>query len=87
MDVGETGRLQPGKKFLQRLVTQLNKADSNANNRELRTFGTFGTLGGFIHIQIEEKEDWEGRKYKKEVPIFPRYHQWDVVVNSTQCQF
>ena len=33
----------------------------------------------FMHLQIEEKEDWEGRKYKKETLIFPRYHQWDVV--------
>ena len=36
-------------------------------------------LGRFIHLQIEEKEDWEGRKYKQETMIFPRYHQWDVV--------
>ena len=36
-------------------------------------------LGRFVHLQIEEKEDWEGRKYKKEALIFPRYHQWDVV--------
>jgi len=36
-------------------------------------------LGQFIHLQIEEKENWEGRKYQKETMIFPRYHQWDVV--------
>jgi len=36
-------------------------------------------LARFIHLEIEEKEDWEGRKYKKETLIFPRYHQWDVV--------
>lgn len=36
-------------------------------------------LARFVHLQIEEKEDWEGRKYKKESMIFPRYHQWDVV--------
>ncbi|MGO2331708.1 MAG: type I restriction endonuclease subunit R [Pseudoalteromonas nigrifaciens] len=36
-------------------------------------------LGSFVHLQIEDKEDWEGRKYKKETLIFPRYHQWDVV--------
>ncbi len=36
-------------------------------------------LARFMHLQIEEKEDWEGRKYKKETLIFPRYHQWDVV--------
>ncbi|MEI4768011.1 DEAD/DEAH box helicase family protein, partial [Acinetobacter nosocomialis] len=36
-------------------------------------------IGRFVHLQIEEKEDWEGRKYKKELLIFPRYHQWNVV--------
>ena len=36
-------------------------------------------LSRFMHLQIEEKEDWEGRKSKKETLIFPRYHQWDVV--------
>ena len=36
-------------------------------------------LAHYVHLQIEEKEDWEGRKYKKETLIFPRYHQWDVV--------
>lgn len=36
-------------------------------------------VGRFIHLQIDEKEDWEGRKYKVESLIFPRYHQWDVV--------
>lgn len=36
-------------------------------------------LARFVHLQIEEKEDWEGRKFKKETLIFPCYHQWDVV--------
>jgi type I restriction enzyme R subunit len=36
-------------------------------------------LGRFVHLQIEEKEDWQGRKFKAESLIFPRYHQWDVV--------
>lgn len=36
-------------------------------------------LARYIHLEIDEKEDWEGRKYKKETMIFPRYHQWDVV--------
>ena len=36
-------------------------------------------LARFVHLQIEDKEDWEGRKYKKESLIFPRYHQWNVV--------
>ncbi|WP_434631281.1 type I restriction endonuclease subunit R [Chromobacterium sp. CV08] len=36
-------------------------------------------LGRYVHLKIEEKEDWEGRKVRKESMIFPRYHQWDVV--------
>ncbi|WP_372836031.1 type I restriction endonuclease subunit R, partial [Pontibacterium sp.] len=36
-------------------------------------------LARFIHLKIEEKEDWQGVKSKKESMIFPRYHQWDVV--------
>ena len=36
-------------------------------------------LARYVHLQIEELENWEGRKYKKETLIFPRYHQWDVV--------
>ena len=46
-------------------------------------------LARFVHLQIEEKEDWEGRKYKKETLIFPRYHQWDVVsqlVNAARTE-
>nr|WP_320010813.1 DEAD/DEAH box helicase family protein [uncultured Desulfobulbus sp.] len=36
-------------------------------------------LGRYIHLQIEEKEEWDGTKIRKETMIFPRYHQWDVV--------
>lgn len=36
-------------------------------------------LARFMHLQVEDKEDFEGRKTKKETMIFPRYHQWDVV--------
>lgn len=46
-------------------------------------------LARYIHLQIEEKEDWEGRKYKKETMIFPRYHQWDVVnqlINTSKAE-
>ncbi len=42
-------------------------------------------LARFVHLQIEEKEDWEGRKYKKETLIFPRYHQWDVVTKLVEA--
>ncbi|MFT3741460.1 MAG: DEAD/DEAH box helicase family protein [Gammaproteobacteria bacterium] len=46
-------------------------------------------LARFIHLQIEEKEDGKGLKYKKETLIFPRYHQWDVVtklVNAARTE-
>ena len=46
-------------------------------------------LARFVHLQIEEKESWEGRKFKKETMIFPRYHQWDVVnklVDAARCE-
>jgi type I restriction enzyme, R subunit len=36
-------------------------------------------LARFVHLEIKEKEDWDGRKFKQEAMIFPRYHQWDVV--------
>lgn len=36
-------------------------------------------LGRYIHLQKEQKETFEGRKYTKETLIFPRYHQWDAV--------
>ncbi len=36
-------------------------------------------LARFVHLEIVEKEDWQGKKFKKETLIFPRYHQWDVV--------
>lgn len=36
-------------------------------------------LARYIHLQIEEKEGWEGLRYKEEKMIFPRFHQWDVV--------
>ena len=48
-------------------------------NEVLLPSNLLAILGHFVHLQIEEKEDWQGRKYKKESLIFPRYHQWDVV--------
>lgn len=48
-------------------------------NEVLQPNNLLNILDRFAHLQIEEKEDWEGRKYKKETLIFPRYHQWDVV--------
>ena len=32
-------------------------------------------LSRFIHLQVEEKFDEDGRKFKKETLVFPRYHQ------------
>lgn len=48
-------------------------------NEVLLPDNLLNVLSRFVHLQIDEKEDWEGRKYKKETLIFPRYHQWDVV--------
>lgn len=36
-------------------------------------------LARFVHLQIEEKRDDQGRKVKKETLIFPRYHQLEAV--------
>jgi len=36
-------------------------------------------IGRFLHLQEQEKEDIEGRKYIKKTLIFPRFHQLDVV--------
>jgi type I restriction enzyme R subunit len=33
----------------------------------------------FVHLQVEEKRDDQGRKVKKETLIFPRYHQLEAV--------
>ena len=46
-------------------------------------------LGRFVHLQQEEKEDWQGRRYTKETMIFPRFHQWDAVnrlVNAARAE-
>ena len=36
-------------------------------------------LGRYIHLQVEEKEQFDGSIVKKETLIFPRYHQWSAV--------
>ena len=36
-------------------------------------------LARFIHLQINEKRDYKGRKFKTETMIFPRYHQLEAV--------
>ena len=48
-------------------------------NEVLLPTNLLNILARFVHLQIDEKEDWQGRKFKKESLIFPRYHQWDVV--------
>lgn len=48
-------------------------------NEVLQPDNLLNILARFVHLEIQEKEDWEGRKSKKETLIFPRYHQWDVV--------
>ncbi|MEI2265444.1 type I restriction endonuclease subunit R [Erwinia sp. CGal63] len=56
-----------------------NYATSYLWNEVLLPDNLLKILASFVHLQIEEKEDWQGLKYKKESLIFPRYHQWDVV--------
>jgi len=48
-------------------------------NEVLAPDSLLNILARFVHLNIEEEEDWEGRKFKKESLIFPRYHQLDVV--------
>jgi type I restriction enzyme, R subunit len=46
-------------------------------------------LAQFLHLQIEEKYDDQGRKFKKESMIFPRYHQLQAVrqlIDATQLE-
>tara|TARA_R100000935_G_C2841765_1_gene171553 strand:- start:12026 stop:15283 length:3258 start_codon:yes stop_codon:yes gene_type:complete len=47
----------------------------------LRPDAILNILARFIHLQVEDEEDFDGRKTTKETMIFPRYHQWDVVEN------
>jgi len=42
-------------------------------------------LSRFLHLQAEEKHDDEGRKFKKESLIFPRYHQLQAVRRLTEA--
>jgi len=48
-------------------------------NEVLTPDNLLNIIARFVHPQIEEKENWAGRTYKKELLIFPRYHQWNVV--------
>lgn len=36
-------------------------------------------IARFIHLQVDEKRDDQGRKVRKETLVFPRYHQLDAV--------
>jgi len=36
-------------------------------------------LGRFLHLEKKTVEDFHGRRSNKEILIFPRYHQWEVV--------
>lgn len=39
----------------------------------------------FLHMQTDEKQDDDGRKFKKETLIFPRYHQLEAVRTLVQA--
>ncbi|BAZ87912.1 type I restriction endonuclease subunit R [Dolichospermum compactum] len=45
----------------------------------LRRDSLLDLLARFLHLQTEEKRDDDGRKFKKETMIFPRYHQLQAV--------
>jgi len=36
-------------------------------------------IARYVHLEVKEKEDHQGKKSKSETLIFPRYHQLDVV--------
>jgi len=36
-------------------------------------------IGRYVHLEVKDKEDFTGKKYKSESMIFPRYHQLNVV--------
>src|SRR5262249_20573469 len=40
-------------------------------------------LAAFVHLQIDEKRDEDGRKFKRESMVFPRYHQLQAVRTLT----
>lgn len=42
-------------------------------------------LARFLHLQVEEKRDEEGRKFTKESMIFPRYHQLEAVRSAVEA--
>jgi hypothetical protein len=69
----------PEEALLRKVTEQLEKVDPNASTAKMRKYGTLGIIGRFVHLQIEEKEDWQGKRVKKGSLIFPRYHQWDLV--------
>ncbi|MDB2384718.1 DEAD/DEAH box helicase family protein, partial [Endozoicomonas sp.] len=54
-------------------------------NQVLQPDNLLNIMGRFIHLEIKDAEDWEGRKIKKETLIFPRFHQWDVVTQLIQA--
>jgi len=57
-------------------------------NEVLRPNNILKILCNFVHLEIKEKQDAKGLKYKTETLIFPRYHQWDVVrkLINTVCE-
>ncbi len=54
-------------------------------NEVLKPENLLNIIARFIHLQIEEKEDSQGIKFKEEILIFPRFHQWDVVTKLIEA--
>lgn len=58
-------------------------------NEALERGSLLDLLARFIHLQIDEKRDEQGRKVKVESMIFPRYHQLQAVrllVEAARCE-
>ena len=39
----------------------------------------------FVFVEVEQKEDAQGKAYTSETLIFPRYHQWDAVTKMVSA--
>src|SRR5437667_8519263 len=48
-------------------------------DRPIQRDSLLDMLARFLHLQIEEKRDDQGRKVKRETMVFPRYHQLQAV--------
>src|SRR5437870_4676111 len=48
-------------------------------DRPIQRDSLLDMLARFLHLQVEEKRDDQGRKVKRQTMVFPRYHQRQAV--------